>query len=289
MTPQGTIEVADYRHLLGSLAGGSVDLILTDPPAGVTQADWDSKVDLAGFWAPISSVLKPSGVVLVVAVQPFSSRVVHTSPFPYRYEWIWEKSKATGYLNAKKQPLRAHEHVLVFYRNPGTYNPQMKQGKPYNKGTAHRPTEVYGSQTTTTVKDDVGVRYPRSVLYFKTAESEGKVLHPTQKPLALFEYMVRTYTNPGDLVVDPFVGVGTTALAAARLGRRFVCGDMSEDFVEIARQRVAAEPCGTCGGVGGSGEVDVCFCGTPMDEHNSGSGHTACALPCPDCIGGKDG
>jgi len=235
------IETGDFIALLGSLPTGSVDLLLTDPPAGVTQASWDCDIDLEAFWWEAGRVVKERGIIVVMAVQPFASQVLISNKRHYRYEWVWEKSKATNYLNAKKQPLRAHEHLLVFYRKPGTYNPQMTAGEPYDKGTAHRPTDVYGAQVTTTVKDEVGVRYPRSVLYFKTAESEGPVLHPTQKPVALCQYMVLTYTNPGDLVVDPFVGTGAVAVAAKRAGRRFVCGGLDPGFVRVAQERVDQE------------------------------------------------
>ena len=238
MSPESSVEVVDAIDLLDSLEDDSIDLLLTDPPAGVTQAKWDDHVDLDAFWKAVLRPLKPKGVVIITAVQPFASKVVLSNQKHYKCEWVWEKSKATAWMNAKHQPLRAHEHVLVFYRQRGTYNPQMTDGEPYTKGTAYRPTDVYGTQIETTVTNTTGKRYPRSVQYFKTAEAEGPVVHPTQKPVALFEYFIRTYSNPGDLVVDPFVGVGTTAVACANTGRRFICGDVDSGYVNIAHQRL---------------------------------------------------
>ena len=145
---------------------------------------------------------------------------------------------ATGHLNSKKMPMRAHEDICVFYKKLPTYNPQMWQGQPYNKGKAHRPTEIYGKQVSVLVKNDSGLRYPRTVQYFKTAESEGKVYHPTQKPISLFEYLIRTYTNEGDIVLDSCVGSGTTALAAIRCKRGFVGIENDEEYVNISRARI---------------------------------------------------
>ena len=161
-----------------------------------------------------------------------------SNPKYFKYNWVWEKSKATGYLNAKKMPLRAHEDVCVFYKKPPVYNPQMVQGTPYNKGTAHRPTDVYGSQRETLVKNDSGLRYPRTVQYFKTAESEGKVLHPTQKPLALFEYLIKTYSNEGDLILDNCIGCGTTAVACINTNRDYIGIELEEKYYNITLERI---------------------------------------------------
>jgi DNA modification methylase len=169
---------------------------------------------------------------------PFTATLVASQIKWFKYEWIWEKSKATNYLNAKKQPLRAHESICVFYRKPSTYNPQMTQGEAYNKGTAKRETSVYGSQRAVEVKSD-GDRYPRTVQYFVTAESEGK-LHPTQKPIALAEYLVATYTNEGDTVLDPTMGSGTTLRAAKNLNRNYIGFELDDNYYRIATKRLEA-------------------------------------------------
>ena len=176
--------------------------------------------------------------MIFTASQPFTSQLINSNIKNFKYTWVWEKSKATGYLNAKRMPMRAHEDVCVFYRKPPVYNPRMRQGDPYNKGKAHRPTEVYGSQTATLVKNDTGLRYPRTVVYFKTAESEGKVYHPTQKPVELFKYLIETYSNEGDIILDSCIGAGTTALAAIQSGRHYVGIELEEKYVSITNQRI---------------------------------------------------
>ena len=220
------------------LEDDSVDLLLTDLPYGTTNCKWDSPLPLDRLWEQYNRVCKLNAPMIFTAAQPFTSALVMSNPKNFKYTWVWEKSKATGYLNAKKMPMRAHEDVCVFYRKPPLYNPQMWQSTPYDKGTAHRPTDVYGKQVTTTVKNDTGLRYPRSVQYFKTAESEGKSVHPTQKPVSLMSYLVKTYTNPGDLVLDNAMGIGTTGIAAAKENRSFVGMEIDREYYLEAKRRI---------------------------------------------------
>ena len=158
----------------------------------------------------------------------------------FKYEWILEKSKATGYLNSKIMPMMAHENILVFGKGKLKYNPQKTTGSPYNKGKAHRPTDVYGSQTETLVKNDDGTRYPRTVQYFITAESEGK-LHPTQKPVALMEYLIKTYTNENETVLDFTMGSGTTGVACKHLNRKFIGIEKEEKYCTISAKRMCQD------------------------------------------------
>lgn len=227
------IEIGNARLYLGdmfapgvfdSLASDSIDAIITDFPYGTLNKrnEWDQTIDFSKFWEFAAIVGTSTMPVVSTAQQPFTSKLVSTNYKAFKYTMVWEKSKATGYLNSKKQPLRAHEDIVVFYNRQCTFNPQMTQGSPYDKGTAVRDTEAYGLQTKAVhVKNQTGLRYPRSVQYFVTAESEGK-LHPTQKPLALFDWLIRTYTNEGDVVLDPCMGSGTTGVAAVLAGRKFV-------------------------------------------------------------------
>lgn len=217
----------------------SVDLILCDLPYGTTQCKWDAVIPFNQLWEQYERIIKPNGAIVLTAAQPFTSALVMSNPKLFRYSWIWEKSKATGYLNAKRRPLCAHEDVLVFSKKAPRYSPQMTKGQPYNKGTALRPTAVYGGQKVTTVKSESGDRYPRSVQYFKTAESEGKVIHPTQKPLALFEYLIRTYSDEGDVVLDNCIGSGTTAAACLNLGRLFIGFENTHEYVIACEARIA--------------------------------------------------
>lgn len=169
---------------------------------------------------------------------PFTAYLISTNYKDFKYTLVWEKSKATGWLNAKKQPLRAHEDIVVFYDKQCTYNPQMVNGKPYDKGMISRETGAYGEcSKPTKIKNEDGLRCPRSVQYFVTAESEGK-LHPTQKPIELYEWLIKTYTNENDLVLDPCFGSGTTAIACINTGRRFVGFERDTKFFQIAKDRI---------------------------------------------------
>ena len=234
--------LGDCLEIMSDIPDGSVDMLLVDLPYGTTQCKWDSIIDLNQLWTHYNRVCKKNAAMVFTAAQPFTSALVMSNPKFFKYTWVWEKSKATGYLNAKKMPMRAHEDICVFYRKPPCYNPQMTQGTPYNKGKAHRPTDVYGSQVEVLVKNDSGLRYPRTVQYFKTAESEGKksVIHPTQKPLALFEYLIKTYTNEGDLVLDSCMGSGTTPVACVNTDRDYIGIELDPEYFSRAKNRLEA-------------------------------------------------
>lgn len=228
---------ADCFSILPLIPDGSVDMLFVDLPYGTTQAKWDSVLPLDQLWKEYNRIVKPNGAMIFTATQPFASVLLLSNAKNYKYSWIWEKSKATNYLNAKKQPMRAYEEILVFYRNQPTYNPQMTMGEAYNKGTALRLTDVYGSQKAVEVKSD-GQRYPRNVIYFKTAESEGEVIHPTQKPVALVEYLIKTYTNEGDTILDNTAGSFTTAVAASNLNRNWICIEKDTEYCNKALLRL---------------------------------------------------
>jgi len=213
-------------------------MILCDLPYGTTACKWDSVIPFEPLLEQYRRIAMPNAAIVLTAAQPFTSILIVSNIKSFKYNWIWEKSKATGYLNAKKMPMRAHEDVCVFYRKQPTYNPIMTEGAPYNKGKAHRPTDVYGQQVSVLVKNDTGLRNPRTVQYFKTAESEGKVFHPTQKPIALFEYLIKTYTNEGEVVLDNCIGSGTTAIACINTNRKYIGIEKHEQYFEVAVQRV---------------------------------------------------
>ena len=229
-------------NTLGKIEPQSIDLLLTDFPYGTlnkSRNEWDRVIDYDKFWEHIKVICKPNAAIISTAAQPFTSVLISTNYAWFKYCLVWEKSKATGYLNAKKQPMRAHEDIVVFYNKQPTYNPQMTVGKPYDKGTAIRDAEQYGKQTKAVhVKNEEGTRYPRSVLYFKTAEDEGKY-HPTQKPIALYEYLIKTYSNEGDTVLDPCMGSGTTGVACMNTGRNFIGIEKEENYYKIAEQRIS--------------------------------------------------
>ncbi len=216
----------------------SIDMILCDLPYGTTQCKWDVIIPFDKLWGQYERVIKDNGAIVLTSAQPFTSLLIASNLGLYKYNWVWEKSKATGYLNSKKRPMVAHEDILVFAKKQTKYNPQMVQGEPYFKGKAHRPTDVYGEQKETLVESKDGLRYPRTVQYFKTAESEGDVFHPTQKPVSLFEYLIKTYTNEGDVVLDNCIGSGTTAIACKNLNRNFIGFELDNKYFEITNSRI---------------------------------------------------
>lgn len=227
----------DCFNIFPQIESGSVDMILCDLPYGTTQCKWDSILPLDKLWKEYNRIIKKNGAIVLFSSQPFTSVLINSNIKNFKYTWVWEKSKATNYLNAKKQPLRASEDICVFYQKQPTYNPQMTEGKPYNKGTALRETEVYGSQVAVEVKSD-GARYPRNVIYFKTAESEGKVVHPTQKPIALLEYLIQTYSNEGEIILDNTAGSFSTAVAATKLNRKWIGIEQEEEYCKIGLERL---------------------------------------------------
>ena len=202
---------------------------------------WDTIIDYDEFWKYVDIICKPNSAIISTAQQPFTTKLISTNYEMFRYCLVWEKSKATGYLNSKKMPLKAHEDIVVFYKKLCKYNPQMTKGDPYDKGTAVRDTESYGKQTKAVhVKNEDGSRYPRSVIYFKTAESEGK-LHPTQKPISLMEYLVKTYSDENDVVLDPCMGSGTTGVACKNTNRKFIGIERDEKYFDTAKERIATK------------------------------------------------
>jgi len=213
----------------------SVDLILTDLPYGVLnkRTEWDVIIPFDKMWKMVDRILKPNGVFITTSKQPFTSQLIMSNIKDFRYTLIWEKSKSTGYLNSKRMPLVAHEDIVVFYKKLPTYNPQMTEGKPYDKGTAVRDTNSYAKQT----KAIHGKRFPRSVQYFVTAESEGG-FHPTQKPIKLFEWLIKTYSNEDDVVCDITMGSGTTGVASVNTNRNFIGIEMDSEYFEISKNRI---------------------------------------------------
>lgn len=236
MTPEIDLRLGDCLELMPSLQERSVDLVLADLPYGTTRCSWDSIIPLEPLWKEYRRVCR--GAIILFAQTPFDKVLGASNLRDLRYEWIWEKSHPTGHLNAKKMPMKAHENVLVFYRRQPTYNPQKTSGH-VRKSAVKRgdATPVYGRQTFDELPYDSTERYPRSVQLFASDKQRSK-LHPTQKPLALCEYLIRTYSNPGDLVLDNCMGSGTTGLACLNTGRRFVGIENDPDSFATAEQRL---------------------------------------------------
>lgn len=222
---------------MAALEEASVDAIITDPPYGVTDNAWDEAPELTTWWSEVHRILPPHGVAAVFCQQPFTTELINSNRRAWRYELVWHKPRPTGHLNAKLKPLRAHEHIQLFCRRPAesVYNPQMGVGKPY-RTKRHAASSNYRAQTKETLTINKGQRYPRSVLEFTNPLHKGG--HPTQKPLALIEWLVLTYTRPGQLVCDPYFGSGTTAEACAKHGRRFIGFERETRYFDMAAKRL---------------------------------------------------
>lgn len=222
-------------EILKTLSDKSIDLILADPPYGITASKWDSIIPLEPMWKQLKRICKPSGVIVMTASQPFSSLLVCSNLKMFCYEWVWVKSKITGVLNAKKMPVRKHEQVLVFSHTKvtKTYNAQgivPKMSTTKQGGNS----DNYGERNKTAYFQEF-TNWPRDVVEIA---SEGKTVHPTQKPVALMEYLIKTYTNQGDTVLDFAMGSGTTGVAAANTGRKFIGIELDESYFEIAQNRI---------------------------------------------------
>ena len=224
-------------------------MILTDPPYGTTSCAWDSVIPLGPMWKQLKRVIKPNGAVVMTANQPFTSILGASNIDWLKYAWTWRKSRATGHLNAKKMPMKDCEDVLVFYRRQPTYNPQglldcdvvRHNSKSHiSVGRGIGPIGVVSGGLSSTPFKQVKTGYPRQVLDFS---SEGSTVHPTQKPVLLMAYLIETYTNKGETVLDFAMGSGTTGVACANLARRFIGIELDLDYFEVARTRIDSSLC----------------------------------------------
>jgi site-specific DNA-methyltransferase (adenine-specific) len=226
---------------------GKADLILTDPPYGCTECAWDKPLDLSRFWKAVSPLREDKTPVLVFCAQPFTTDLIQSNRREYRYNWYWVKNVASGFLLSHKMPLRALEEIAVFYRSLPTYNPQLAGGK-FKKIKRPTKTNLYGDQFKNPSVADRVFGYPTNVLDFlcdssrfaTTARSAHFSSHPTQKPVSLLSYLILTYTNPGGLVLDPFMGSGSAGVACVQTGRRFIGIEKDADYFALAAERVRA-------------------------------------------------
>jgi len=227
----------DCLERMKEIPDGSADMILADLPYGTTNCDWDVLIPLDQLWEQYWRVVKPNGAVVLFSQMPFSAEMVCSNLKTFRYEWIWWKTRPVGFLNAKRMPLRAHENILVFYKKLPTYNPQKWISKPYfRKGSDKRHTPIYDKYEPRDTGSETGERYPVDVIKFSNAPTNG--FHPTQKPVSLLEYLIKTYTNPEDVVLDNVMGSGSTGVAAVNTGRKFIGIELDEKFFETARERI---------------------------------------------------
>jgi len=250
----------DCLQVMEDLPDKSIDFILCDLPYGMTANPWDKIINVQKLWQQYQRIIKENGTIALSGQGIFTAHLILSNPTWFRYKMVWIKSKAPNFLSANKQPLRKHEDICIFYKTQPVYHPQMWMDKPYDRGM--RKTNAsgnYGAFKTSHCKSN-GSRYPYDLLffeeehddwfYFKSAETEGKVWHPTQKPVALGRYLIRTYTDPGDIVLDNACGSGSFPVAAIRENRKFIGIEQNKgafslktkpvDFVQISRERVRA-------------------------------------------------
>lgn len=223
---------------------GSVDFVLTDLPYGMTDCEFDNRIDLTKFWEEIKRVTKPNAAVALFSILPFTVDLINANRKMFRYEWIWQKSLAVGFLNAHKMPMRIHENILIFYRKLPTYNPQWREGKPYSrlrkKLSQTRNYKAFNDEPRDYLTLSDGRRYPTDILEYNQPFCGGKgdKSHPQQKPVDLLEYLIKTYTNEGEVVLDATMGSGSTGVAAVNTGRRFIGFELDEHYYNVANGRI---------------------------------------------------
>ena len=233
----------DCLELMKTIPDKSIDMVLTDPPYGTTACKWDVVIPLEPMWVQLKRIIKPNGAIVLTASQPFTTALINSNIFEFRHNLVWDKVCPTGHLNAKKKPLTRHEDVLIFSKEKHgifTYNPQKRKGAYRNKSPKRSSDNVKGrcynvvNHTKDNFNDDY---YPTSIYELSTANRMDK-LHPTQKPVALMEYLIKTYSNEGETVLDFTMGSGSTGVACKNLNRKFIGIEKDDKYFKIAKQRI---------------------------------------------------
>jgi len=233
----------DCLDIMPTLPDKSIDMILCDLPYGTTACKWDTVIPFEPLWKEYKRLIKDNGAIVLTASQPFTSALVMSNPKWFKYEWVWDKVQSTGFLNAKKRPLPSHEDICVFSGVPlgrSNYFPQMTKGLYRDKSPSHSTDKVSGraygvvNNQKSNFNDDY---YPKTIIKISNACQIGKV-HPTQKPVALFEYLIKTYTNEGDTVLDNCAGSGTTGVACINTNRKYILIEKDKGYCEIIKNRI---------------------------------------------------
>ena len=230
----------DCLKVLPTIPNKSIDLILTDPPYGTTQCKWDFIIPFEPMWKELKRIIKDNGCIVLFGTEPFSSYLRLSNIKWFKYDWIWQKNNTTGFSLAKKQPMRNHEIISVFYKKQCNYNPQKTKGhKPANKSSSKskKQSDIYGKFN----KQEKGGqtdRYPKNIIHFNNVNSSKGIVHPTQKPIALMEYLIKTYTNEGETVLDFTMGSGSTGVACVNTKRSFIGIEQDDKYFDIAQERI---------------------------------------------------
>lgn len=230
----------DCIETMQEIETGSVDLMVTDPPYNVTRNEWDNSIDFEMLWNEWNRIVKINGAIAITAQQPFTTDLINSNRKYFRYNLVWEKSRCTGFLNANKMPMRSHEDILIFYRELPTYNPQKSKGNPNHisngKISSKGKNNNYGNFEQL-VRYRTDEKFPKSVIYFEQNDP-NVIIHPTQKPLDLMRYIIKTYSNENDLVFDGYSGSGTTAAACIKEKRRFIGSELSKEYFDKSVERL---------------------------------------------------
>ena len=231
--------LGDCLEEMPKIADKSVDMILCDLPYGTTACSWDTIIPFELLWAQYKRIIKDNGAIVLTASQPFTSALVMSNPDMFKYEMIWYKDRPTGLFTAKVQPMKYHENILVFGKGKITYNPEMWEGSKNHSNLGNNKSKSSHYNSKFSIPKTDGLKNPKSVIY---CEREHPPIHPTQKPVALFEYLIKTYTNEGDLVLDNCAGSGTTGVAAKNLKRNFILIEKEKEYYDIILKRLADNP-----------------------------------------------
>lgn len=237
-----TLIHGDCLEKMKYIPDGSIDMVLTDPPYGTTKCKWDSIISLESMWERLERITKKNGAIVLFGSQPFTSALIMSNPKIFKYCWVWDKVTARGHLVAKKRPMAQHEDIAVFYAKAPVYNPQMidrpKDKIEIRKTTEYSRTDIMGGTRNPPVNVVYDKWYPKTIITISNAGSSVQSVHPTQKPVELMEYLIKTYTNEGDTVLDFAMGSGTTGVACKNLNRNFIGIELDETYFNIAKERI---------------------------------------------------
>lgn len=225
-------------ELMNDIPDGSVDLVLTDPPYGTTSCKWDSIIPFEPMWEQLNRIIKPNGAICLFGSEPFSSALRMSNIKHFKYDWYWNKIRGVGHLNAKRQPMKSVETISVFYKKQCCYNPQMRPRKKSRTSKNNNSQKVFGNCRNNFVGETLKEKYPVSLITFSKSDMKKNKFHSSQKPIDLLEYLIKTYTNEGETVLDFTMGSGSTGVACLNTNRRFIGIELDEKYFNIAKNRI---------------------------------------------------